>query len=79
MDIEEIARRYKGCITFWGEICRQHVLPSADPEVARAAVRRVVDSLYDPAGGVVAQLEFGPGANPACVDAVFDEWHKLTT
>jgi hypothetical protein len=27
---------------------------------------------------VMAQCEFGPGANPACVEAVFDEWERLT-
>lgn len=77
MDIEEIGRRYRGWITFWGEIDRQHVLPSPDPQVARDAVRRVADALYDPSGGIIAQLEFGPGANPACMDAVFDEWEKV--
>ena len=77
MDIEEIGRRYQGAITFWGEIDRQHVLPSEDPEVAKAAVRRVVEALHDPAGGVIAQCEFGPGANPACVAAVFEEWERV--
>jgi uroporphyrinogen-III decarboxylase len=78
MDLEEIGRRYKGAITFWGEIDRQHVLPAQDPQVARDAVRRVAKALYDPSGGVMAQCEFGPGANPACVEAVFDEWERLT-
>ena len=27
MDIEEIGRRCKGCLTFWGEIDRQSILP----------------------------------------------------
>jgi hypothetical protein len=38
----------------------------------------VAKALYDPSGGVMAQCEFGPGANPACVEAVFDEWERLT-
>ena len=32
MDIEEIGRLYKGKITFWGEIDRQHVLPFGTPD-----------------------------------------------
>jgi len=74
MDIEAVGRRFKGAITFWGEIDRQHVLPSPDPQVAREAVRRVAKALHDRSGGVIAQCEFGAGANPACVEAVFEEW-----
>lgn len=78
MDMSQIAERAKGKITFWGEIDRQHVLPEA-PEKGREAVRQVVHHLYDPRGGVIAQMEFGPGANPATVMAVYDEWEKLTS
>ena len=77
MDIEEIGRRFKGRITFWGEIDRQHVLPSPDVEVARRAVRRVAASLYDPSGGVIAQCEFGPAGRPENVRAIFEEWEKV--
>jgi len=77
MDIEEIGRRFQGCITFWGEIDRQHILTADDPRVARDAVRRVADVLYDPSGGVIAECEFGAGAKPAAVDAVFDEWRRV--
>jgi len=77
MDIEEIGRRFKGRITFWGELDRQHVLPSPDVEEARRATRRVIQALYDPAGGVIAQCEFGPGARPENVRAMFEEWQKV--
>ncbi len=50
------------------------VLPASDPQAGRDAVRKVVERLYDPAGGVIAQFEFGPGANPATVLAILDEW-----
>ena len=33
-----------------------------DPEDGRRAVREVARHLYDPAGGVIAQFEFGAGA-----------------
>ena len=78
MDIEEIGRQFKGRITFWGEIDRQHVLPSPDVEVARQAVRRVVNALYDGHGGVIAQFEFGAAARIENAHAIFEEWDKLT-
>jgi hypothetical protein len=78
MDLADLARRVKGKITFWGEIDRQHVLPADDPQVAREAVRHVAEHLYDPAGGIIAQCEFGPGARPENVRAVFEEWDAIS-
>ena len=77
MDMAELARVAKGRITFWGEIDRQVVLPSENPADGRAAVREVARHLYDPAGGIIAQFEFGAGANPETALVVFDEWERV--
>jgi hypothetical protein len=77
MDLAVIAAQAKGRITFWGEIDRQHVLPSPDPGAGRRAVREVARHLYDKSGGIIAQLEFGLAANPATVSAVYDEWERI--
>ncbi len=77
MDFENL-QNVKGKLTFWGEIDRQQILPSADPNQGRRAVETVVEYLYNPAGGVIAQLEFGAGANPDTVMAVFQAWEELT-
>jgi len=78
MDLERIAGSVKGKITFWGEIDRQHVLTSTDPDEGRRAVRDVARHLYDPRGGIIAQLEFGLAANPRVVTAVYDEWERIS-
>ena len=78
MDIEEIGRRFKGQITFWGEIDRQQILPHGTTDDVRAAVGRIVDHLFDPAGGVIAQFELGPGVHLDNADAVFRAWVDLT-
>ena len=77
MDMADLGSRAKGKITFWGEIDRQHVLPADDPQVGRDAVRKVVDHLYDPSGGIIAQFEFGPGANPVTALAILEEWERV--
>jgi len=77
MDMEEIAKKAKGKITFWGEIDRQHVLPASDPQTAINAVRKVAKNLYDPAGGIIAQFEIGPGANPEMAFAILEEWDEV--
>lgn len=76
MDIESIAERHRGRVTFWGEIDRQKVLPSGSPEDVRRAVRRVRDALDDGRGGVIAQCEWGLRDPAANVAAVFEEWAR---
>lgn len=75
MPMKELAK-YKGKITFWGEIDRQNLLPNATLDEIREAVRFVKDNLWDN-GGCIAQCEFGPGANPANVREVFQTWNEL--
>jgi len=77
MNLENLGRQFKGRITFWGEIDRQQVLPSPHPELGQEAVRTMIRQLYDPAGGLIAQFEIGPGANPETVLAVVDEFNSL--
>jgi uroporphyrinogen decarboxylase len=74
MDIEEIGRRFKGKIAFWGEIDRQRILPFGTPDEVRAAVRRVRAALDDGTGGVIAQCEWGINNPYENVAAVFAEW-----
>jgi uroporphyrinogen decarboxylase len=75
MDIAEIGRRFAGKITFWGEVDRQHLLPYGSPAEVAAAVRTVREALFRE-GGVVAQCEFGIGARPENVAAVFEAWGR---
>jgi len=74
MDIERIGRRFKGRVTFWGEIDRQHVLPFGTPAEVRSAVARVRRALDDGAGGVIAQCEWGADNPPENIEAVFEAW-----
>ncbi|MBT4496273.1 MAG: methyltransferase [Gemmatimonadetes bacterium] len=77
MDMADLEQHAKGKITFWGEIDRQHVLPSPDAQDGRDAVRKVARHLYDPRGGIITQFEFGAGANPEVAVAIFEEWEKV--
>lgn len=74
MDIEEIGRRFKGRITFWGEIDRQHVLPAGTVEDVHKAVGRVRRALDDGMGGVIAQCEWGSNNPAENIRAVFEAW-----
>ncbi|OHB57130.1 MAG: methyltransferase [Planctomycetes bacterium GWF2_42_9] len=75
MDVAELGRKFKGKITFWGEIDRQNILPQGKTDEVIKAVELVKSSMYQN-GGVIAQCEFGPGAKPENVYTVFEIWNK---
>lgn len=68
--------KYKGDITFWGEVDRQHTLPYGNRKEIQEAVHTLHDCFWKN-GGAIAQCEFGIGANPGNVRAVFEEWSKF--
>ncbi len=74
MDIEELGRRFKGEITFWGEISRQDILPFGTVEEVREAVRRVRRAFDDGSGGVIGQCEWGIRDPKENIEAVFETW-----
>ncbi len=75
MGLDKLSR-FKGQITFWGEIDRQGILPNGSKQEVQKAVKLVKDTLWNN-GGVIAQCEFGPGANPENVYTVFETWTGL--
>jgi hypothetical protein len=70
--IENISK-FKGKITFWGEMDRQHLLSTGTLEEVDAAVRRVHSAVWSN-GGAIAQCEFGAGAKPENVRQVYKSW-----
>jgi hypothetical protein len=70
-------RPFCGGITFWGEVDRQHLLARASTEEVVASVGAVYEALFDH-GKVIAQCEFGAGARPENVAAVFETWDRIT-
>jgi hypothetical protein len=76
MDIAQLGQRFKGRLTFWGEIDRQRLLPFAGPPEIDRAVREVKEALFCN-GGVIAQCEFGAGAKPENVYQVYQSWEDV--
>ena len=76
MDIEDLGRRFRGKMTFWGEVDRQELLPRGSPDDVLRAVNRVYRELYAD-GGIIAQCEFGLEAKPENIRAVFSAWNNI--
>jgi len=67
---------FRGKLTFWGEIDRQHLLPEGSSEDIESSVSLVRNTLWAD-GGCIAQCEFGPGAKPENVHQVFKTWNEI--
>lgn len=60
MGIDNV-KKFRGKITFWGELDRQHLLPEGTEEEIRNAVELLRKELFQN-GGFILQMEAGPGA-----------------
>jgi uroporphyrinogen decarboxylase len=73
-NIERLAKRYRGRVTFWGEIERQQFQNPGTAEEFRGtvlAVRRALDFGH---GGVIAQCTWDSGVRLQTVAAFFEQW-----
>jgi len=77
MGVRELGERFRGKITFWGEVDRQHLLPHGTREEIEQAVQKIWHELYAE-GGVIAQCEFGLEAKPENVFSVFETWDSIS-
>lgn len=68
--------KFKGQITFWGEIDRQNMLPYFSKKEIENVIVEFYEQLYS-SGGIIGQCEFGPGARPENVYTVLDTWRKI--
>ncbi len=76
MGVAELGRRFRGRMTFWGDVDRHGLLALGTPAAIAEAVRELREQLWAD-GGVIAQCEFGPGARPENVLEVFRAWQRL--
>jgi len=78
MGEEELSRRFKGRLCFWGELDRQILLPHATPEQIKAAAAKMVDFFWTGQGGLIHQSEAGPDVPLENIQALLETWEKLT-
>ncbi|MGD0897314.1 MAG: uroporphyrinogen decarboxylase family protein [Thermoguttaceae bacterium] len=74
MDLEKMARKYRGRATFWSGIDRQWLDSPATVSDLREAVLQVRQALDFGAGGVIAQCTWGPEIPIRHVSKFFEEW-----
>jgi len=74
MDVERLAKRFRGRVTFWGEMDRQRLHNPGSPEEFRKAVLAIRRALDFGSGGVIAQCAWEPGVTIQTMVAFFEQW-----
>lgn len=75
MGVENVAARYAGKITFWGEISRQDTLPRGTAADIRAAAAKMKQHLFVNGGGLIGQGETGKDVPLENVEVLLTCWN----
>jgi hypothetical protein len=74
MDVERLAKRYRGRVTFWGGMDCRRLHEPGRPEQFREAVLTIRKALDFGSGGVIAQCQWDPCVPLQTVAAFFEHW-----
>lgn len=77
MDIPELGKKFRGKVTFWGEMDRQEILMNGSLSDVEEAVYYVWHHLFEN-GGIIAQCEFGLEAKPENIIHLFEVWNQIS-
>jgi uroporphyrinogen decarboxylase len=74
MGVEELGRRFRGRLCFWGELDRQHTLPRGTPADIQSSARHMKLHLEAVAGGLIGQGEAGVDVPLVNIEAMLSCW-----
>lgn len=77
MGVENVARKFAGKITFWGEIDRQKILPYGSAKDVCNAARTMKDFLFVNGGGLIGQSIAEVDIPIENIEAILYCWNKL--
>lgn len=75
MGPELLGSKFRGRITFWGEICRQHILPRGTPDEVHEAARKMKKCLATDKGGLIGEGEVDGLTPLANIEALLTAWN----
>jgi uroporphyrinogen decarboxylase len=74
MDVERLAKRFRGRVTFWGEMDGQRLQNPGTVDEFRQSVLAVRKALDFGAGGAIAQCQWTPGIKVNTIATFFEQW-----
>jgi len=76
MGLDNVADRFAGKITFWGEMDRQGLLPSGTPEQIYREADRMKARLFVNGGGLIGHSVAGVDVPLANIEAILTCWNR---
>ena len=76
MGLETLGDRFRGRITFWGEIDRQDMIPNGSPEDIRLAARKMKEFLAVDTGGLIGKAEVDGLTPRSNIEALLTAWNQ---
>ena len=74
MDVERLAKRFRGRVTFWGEMDPERLHNPGTPDKFREAVLDIRKALDFGSGGVIAQCPWDQGVRIQTIAAFYEQW-----
>jgi uroporphyrinogen decarboxylase len=74
MDIERLAKRYRGRVTLWGGMDHRRLAEPSTPDEFREAVLSVRRAFDFGSGGAIAQCFWEPGVRIQTIASFFEHW-----
>lgn len=76
MGLENIAEKFAGRITFWGEMDRQHLLPFGTPEEICRFAAIMKEKLFVKGGGLIGHSAAGVDVPLENIEAILTCWNR---
>jgi uroporphyrinogen-III decarboxylase len=74
MNVERLAKQYRGRVTFWGELDPQRLQNPGTAEDFRQAVQKIRRALDFGHGGVIARCRWDRGVRLQTIAVFFEHW-----
>lgn len=74
MGVDRLSKRFRGRVTFWGEMDRQQFHNPGTLDEFREAALAIRKALDFGSGGVIAQCQWDPGVRVQTIAAFFEQW-----
>jgi len=76
MGLDNVAEKYAGKITFWGEMDRQNLLPYGTPEDIYKVQKQMKDKLFVNGGGLIGHSVAGVDVPIENIKAILTGWNR---
>ena len=77
MDVETLGKKFRGKVTFWGDLDRQHTMIHPNVDVVIAEGKKLIDNFWTSKGGFIGMGEWSADVPVENIEAMQKVWLGL--